>query len=221
MNWHDIGKRIHTRRKELKMTLAALGESVGRKKTDRKKVSHVTIRNWESGAEIKKDNFDALAKALSVSIAWLETGTEQPGLVREDPNAYIIQAREVPLIDMVAAGDWSECVDPYPVGHGVETRLCPVRHGDNTFAVRINGESMMPRFRHGEIIFCDPGQQPNNGDFIIAKLTDDNQATFKQLIIEDGKHFLKAINPDWPNQFIEINGNCHIVGKVIAKIETF
>jgi transcriptional regulator with XRE-family HTH domain len=83
MNWHEIGNRIHTRRKELKLTLAALGESVGRKKSDRKKVSHVTIRNWELGAEIKKDNFDALAKALSVSSTWLETGRDQPGLVNE------------------------------------------------------------------------------------------------------------------------------------------
>ena len=206
-------ERLEKTAKEKGLNLSKLAEKIG--------YSRAAATRWRKGGKLSSEALVTIAKILGVTPEWLETGKEQPGLVREEPSAYIIQAKEVPLIDMVAAGDWSECVDPYPVGHGVETRLCPVRHGDNTFAVRINGESMMPRFRHGEIIFCDPGQQPNNGDFIIAKLTDDNQATFKQLIIEDGKHFLKAINPDWPNQFIEINGNCHIVGKVIAKIETF
>jgi SOS-response transcriptional repressor LexA len=178
------------------------------------------MTNWQSRG-LPSSEYENISKKLGITVDQLIGDNLQPGLVREDPNVYIIQAKEVPLIDMVAAGNWSECVDPYPMGFGEETRLCPVRHGDNTFAVRINGESMMPRFRHGEIIFCDPSKRAENGDFIIAKLTDDNQATFKQLIIEDGKHFLKAINPDWPNQFIEINGNCHIVGKVIAKIESF
>ncbi|WP_263203922.1 MULTISPECIES: S24 family peptidase [unclassified Shewanella] len=43
----------------------------------------------------------------------------------------------------------------------------------------------------------------------------ENQATFKQLIIDGNKKYLKALNPDWPNKFVEINGNCTIVGKVV------
>lgn len=142
-------------------------------------------------------------------------------LVSENNVEYLANAQKVPVIDMVAAGDWSECVDPYPVGDAESWEICPVSHGENTFAVRINGESMEPRFKHGEIIFCDPSQQAHNGDYVIAKLSDENQATFKQLVIEDGKNMLKAANPNWPQRYIPINGNCHIVGKVIARVERF
>lgn len=210
--------------KAFKTLILISGQKFGlvRKKDIADKIGSTSqkMTNWQSRG-LPTSEYENISKKLGITVDELISSSYKPGLVMEDPNAYIVQATEVPLIDMVAAGDWTECVDPYPVGHGVETRLCPVRHGENTFAVRINGESMMPRFRHGDIIFCDPSQQAVNGDFIIAKLTDDNQATFKQLIIEDGKHFLKAINPVWPNPFISINGNAHIVGKVIAKIETF
>jgi len=220
MKWDNVAIRIKSKRKELGLTLAALGTLIGKNRQDGKSVSHVTIRNWEAGAEIKKDNFDALAKALRVTTAWLEYGDSLS--VRETQatyNAQIMESNDVPLISMVAAGNWTECVDPYPMGFGEQPIPCPVKHSNNSFAVKISGESMMPRFMSGDIIFCDPNQRPENGDFIIAKLTDDNQATFKQLIIEDGNYFLKAINPNWPQQFVPINGNCHIVGRVIAKLD--
>lgn len=224
MNWEEIGKRIKSKRQG-RFTLKQFGVAVGRKKSNKKPVSHVTVRNWESGSEIKTDNLDAIILALGVSRDWLLNGKET---LIQDPNAaYNLNAeilkptKKVPLISMVQAGDWSEAFDPYQAGFGSSEEECPVPHGDSTFAVRINGESMMPKFEHGEIIFCDPSQRPENKDFVIAKLTDNNEATFKQLVIEDGQSMLKAINPNWHNTYMPINGNCHIVGKVIARLEKF
>lgn len=237
MKWIKIGERIHQMRKELNLSLSALGVLIGKNRSDSKKVSHVTVRNWEAGAQIKKDNFDALCKALGVTQEWLEHGDKaaeysktlmSDGGVNEPPGHFfsggqveILNTNNVPLIDMVAAGDFTEVADPYPVGGADVWINCPVDHGDNTFAVRISGESMLPKFEHGEVIFCDPSKRPENGDYVIAKLTDENQATFKQLVIDDGKMLLKAINPDWHTKYIPINGNCHIVGKVIARLEKF
>lgn len=240
MKWIKIGERIRKKRKELKLSLAALGVLVGKNRSDNKKVSHVTVRNWEAGTQIKKDNFDALCAALGVTQEWLENGDPDPaymiiakqGILAKDPEASydresflggisVVKSKKVPVIDLVAAGDWTEVADPYAVGNAQEWKECPVPHGENTFAVRINGESMLPKFQHGEIIFCDPSKQAENGDFVIAKLTDENRATFKQLIMEDGKTLLKALNPNWHTTYIPINGNCHIVGKIIARLEEF
>lgn len=201
-------------------------------------VSNGAISQWKTGTS-KPKNLLCIAKALRIEPdslkAYLEGGNESKLIYLDNMTLNDVSAsypsnaetipessiKKVPLIDMVAAGDWCDVADPYPVGEAESWEPCPVPHGENTFAVRINGESMAPKFQHGEIIFCDPSVQANSGDYVIAKLTDENQATFKQLVIEDGKHMLKALNPSWPQRYIPINGNCHIVGKVIARLEKF
>ena len=60
-----------------------------------------------------------------------------------------------------------------------------------------------------------PAVKPTNGKYVVARLDDENEATFKQLIIEGGHKFLKAANTAWPTQIQPINGNCTIVGVVI------
>lgn len=188
------------------------------------------LRKWQSGesTEIKGKNLLKLSKLGKTSMEWIQTGQEKIKIKESvasyntESNAEIINThKKVPLIDMVAAGHFEDIADPYPVGEAEEWYDCPVNHGINTFAVRINGESMLPKFEHGEILFCDPSQHPENKDYVIAKLTDENQATFKQLVIDGNQQMLKAINPHWPTQYIPINGNCEIVGKVIARLEKF
>jgi len=48
---------------------------------------------------------------------------------------------------------------------------------------------------------------------MIAKLADDNEATFKKLIIDGSQKYLKEINPQWP--MTPINGNCRIIDVAI------
>ena len=57
---------------------------------------------------------------------------------------------------------------------------------------------MSPTFNEDELIFVDPEVEPSNGKYVVARLDDENEATFKQLIIEGGHKFLKAANPAWP-----------------------
>lgn len=130
-----------------------------------------------------------------------------------------------PLISWVKAGDWCEIVNHFEPGDAEEWLPCPVQGSESMFALRVRGESMFnprgrPSFYDGDIIFVDPEAPYSHGSLVIAKL-DDNEATFKKLIIEGEKRYLRAINPDWPSPIMEINGNCHICGVVIAKMERF
>ena len=43
------------------------------------------------------------------------------------------------------------------------------------------------------------------------------ESMFKQLLIEDGRKLLKALNPEWAPRYIPINGNATITGVVIGK----
>lgn len=214
------------------------GAAYGRKKRFADKcnmnpayVSQLTNKVRNIGKQVARE----IEKALGLEKGWMDQhhyaahSTDKPTQksIREpepaqEYNAQILpQTNQIPVVDMVAAGDWTETTDPYPVGDAESWELCPVPHGENTFAVRISGESMLPKFEDGEIVFCDPSRQPENKDYVIAKLTDENQATFKQLVIEGGQKMLKALNPGWPTKYVSINGNCHIVGKVIARLEKF
>ena len=72
-----------------------------------------------------------------------------------------------------------------------------------------------------DVNFIDPKVKTVDGKYAVARLDDGNQATFKQLIIEDGQKFLQAANPDWPTPIQPINGNCTIVGVVISAMRLF
>lgn len=217
-----LAERAKSARKEAKLTQKEAAKKIG--------IKQPSLSGIETGdtKAIDANTLIGMARAYNVNPEWLNTGqqklkvAESQGLYNQKSDDYVeIQkkTKPVPLINMVAAGNWSEVADPYPVGEAEEWLDCPVKHGTNTFAVKINGESMLPKFQHGEIIFCDPNAHAENKDYIIAKLTDENQATFKQLVIEGGQQLLKAINPNWPVQYVPINGNCEIVGKVIARLE--
>ncbi len=74
---------------------------------------------------------------------------------------------------------------------------------------------MAPYFPQGHIIFVDPEVVAISGKKVVAMLSDSNEATFKQYIEDGGQKMLKAMNPNWPEPYIAINGNCRIVGTVI------
>lgn len=56
---------------------------------------------------------------------------------------------------------------------------CPPQlyQSSDAYAVEVSGESMWPRYRHGELVYCDPGHQLKKGDFVVAQIIiDDDMA---------------------------------------------
>lgn len=208
-------KRFVERRKELGLTQAETALAVG--------VSRVSISQWEKGETSPKGvNLHKLANVLKCDPSWLLTGQGSPVPANTEPS-NVEAGPELqgayPVISWVQAGDWSQIheinrleADHYP---------CPVKCSKQTFLLKVCGMSMSPVFNEGELIFVDPDVQPTNGKYVIARLDDENEATFKQLIIESGHKFLKAANPDWPTKIQPINGNCTIVGVVISAMRLF
>ena len=76
-------------------------------------------------------------------------------------------------------------------------------------------------FKDGDLVLVEPHAHAENGSLVVVRLDDESEATFKQLIIEGGRKFLKALNPNWPNRIFEVNGNATICGVVKAKTEVF
>lgn len=205
-----IGERIKLRRMKLKLTQEQVGKIVG--------VTKTSVSQWEKG-DYEPKSLMKLAKALKCTPEWLETGKGDEELARSNvvtlPN--VSTGPEIkgnyPLISWVQAGEWSSIVE-LPIDD-ITYYPCPVACSEQTFVLRVRGVSMEPVFSENELIFIDPARSPENGQYIIARLDDENEATFKQLVVEGNHKFLKPANPNWPEQLIAINGNCTIIGVVV------
>jgi len=124
-----------------------------------------------------------------------------------------------PVISWVQAGDWMEIAEGYEPQYGEELLPCPVKCSKDSFVLRVRGISMEPRFHNDDLIFVDPHADAVNGRYVVVMIEDTTEATFKQLIVEGGRQYLKALNPEWPNRIIEVNQNARICGVVVFKGE--
>lgn len=124
-----------------------------------------------------------------------------------------------PVISWVQAGEWMEIAEDYEPQYGAELLPCPVKCSPDTYVLRLHGVSMEPKFHDGDLIFVDPNVEPVHGKYVVVMLEDTAEATFKQLIVEGGRQYLKALNPNWPDPIIEVNQNARICGVVVFKGE--
>ena len=153
-----------------------------------------------------------LERAMGKPVAWMDR-SHGPAL---PPDARPVGGEPgYPLISWVQAGGWTESPEPAPA----EARLpCPVPCGPDTFVLRVSGESMAPRFEDGDFIFVDPEPPPAHGSYVVVRRGDGTgAATFKQLVEEDGRRYLKAVNPDWPEPIVEADAQAIISGTVVFK----
>lgn len=190
------------------------------------------ISKWLIGeAMAEADSIAALSQWLGVRREWLEYGVSPknsesavPTVVRSvipSSNVSSIHHRfgKVPLISWVQAGDWCEAI-PNLEEHNPESWLsCPVPISPNGYALKVRGDSMTNSgpgrsYPAGCIIFVDPEIEVNTGDRVIARLPRTNEATFKVLVEDAGRQYLRPINPQYP--IIEITEETYICGKVVG-----
>jgi len=159
-------------------------------------------------------------KNISPSLALLLPNATVP------PSKNGSQPNSVPLLSWVQAGDWQEIEDLHTIGCAEKWIPCPVPHSANTFALTVRGRSMYNpgekrSFDDGDIIHVDGDSPAEHRSLVVVRLTDQNDAIFKQLLVEGEKHFLEALNPSWPNRIVEMPRDAVICGVVISKVVSF
>ena len=69
----------------------------------------------------------------------------------------------------------------------------------NTFALRVTGDSMIGRhILDGDIVLLEHGPEPRHGQVVAALI--DRKSTLKTFLLKNGKPFLRAENPKYPDQ---------------------
>ncbi len=71
----------------------------------------------------------------------------------------------------------------------------------------------------GSLILVDTEVEAAPGKLVVAKLPDSNEATFKKLVSDGGKLFLKPLNPAY--RIEEFTEECRIVGVVVQATQKF
>lgn len=211
----SIGQRISKLMLDMDVSNAKLARMIG--------VSRPTIGNWIEGKSAPTgENLTNLANALKVDPNWLMSGKESQ--VRLDNNVDISQkipfdGRPIPVISWVAAGSFG-LIETVLRDAEVDEYLPPIKEcGKNGYGLVVTGISMSPKFEPEDRIYVNPDFQVSDlktGDLVIVSCAGDNEATFKQLIIEGTTKYLKPLNPKWDEQIIKLTEDCRLVGKVVG-----
>ena len=68
------------------------------------------------------------------------------------------------------------------------------------FALQVLGNSMEPEFKDGAIIVVDPSVPLHHGAYVVIDYQ--GETTFRQFIVRDDKHYLIALNDNYPEVLI-------------------
>ena len=97
--------------------------------------------------------------------------------------------KKVPVLSYVQAG--------LPCDGGQEQydewAIAPATVPKRTYALRVRGDSMLPLFHEGQLLFVDPCRSPIPGDYVIARSTSGvlPEVTFKKYVVT----WLRLVGP--------------------------
>lgn len=148
-----------------------------------------TLRSYEDGrAEPGGDFFKKLVEVYpDANVTYIMTGVE---FTKFAPLAV----KELPILNEVRAG--------MPIMGFNDEDVIGVTYTSNMtdkdlFALKVKGDSMEPEISEGDIAVCAPHRPFVNGKLFIV-VTDDSEATIKQVWKKDNSYGLVARNPEYP-----------------------
>lgn len=215
-----LAERIKSARSHAKLTQKALALKVG--------VEQPVISQLETGKNLQSVHLPKIAHVCGVNAIWLsENIGSMTGSSAVDSNVsnarQPVESYRYPVISWVAAGAWAEAIEPYPAGFSDRYEFSEYDSKGAAFWLEVKGDSMTSpvgqSVTEGTLILVDTEAEAAPGKLVIAKLPDSNEATFKKLVNDGGKLFLKPLNPAW--RIEPFNEDCRIVGVVVRALQKF
>lgn len=221
---------LKEKRLEKNLTLEKVGKMVG--------VGKSTVRKWENGMieNMGRDKIVLLSKALDISPLEI-LGISEDELPKSDITTIynkLEPKRQKKVYDFAEAQleqqnkvinlfDHKETVEvtaKVSAGTGItwlgdstydkEVTSKP-KHYDEAF--EINGDSMTPLFKDGEVIFVEHTEIVENGQIAVVQI--DDESFIKKVYIEENAMRLVSLNKDYKDIVAGDDCDIRIVGKVI------
>ena len=108
-------------------------------------------------------------------------------------------AQAVPLVGFAQAGAGGFFDDAgFPVGQGWDLVELPAQSGEGAYALKVQGDSMLPLYRDGDVLIVEPGAAVRKGDRVVVK-TSGGEVMAKVLERRTaGAVLLVSLNPAHP-----------------------
>ena len=123
------------------------------------------------------------AEAVDLDAAYL-SGVLQELVDSSAGNVESVSGKTVPVVNRVSAGYPRDFTDlSYPPRIADDYVSCPEVNDRDAFAARVHGDSMVPKYREGDIVIFSPALPPRDGDDCFVRFAD-GQTTFKRVFFE-------------------------------------
>lgn len=161
----SVGDRVKQRRKELNMSVDELAKKINKDRS--------TIYRYESHEieDLPLSIVEPLAKALHTTTGYIM------GWNNSEKNNRLI-----PVLGSVRAGYPAEAVENILDYEEITEEMA---NNGEYFALRVNGDSMEPRFVDGDVVIVRKQEDVDNGDIAIM-LVNGDEATIKKVQKFDG-----------------------------------
>ena len=144
---------------------------------------------------------ESLAKVMDATGATLE---EFLNLVKGGEAASGLSGRRtVPMVGFAQAGGGGYFEDAgFEPGDGFELVELPERSGPGTFALGVQGDSMLPLYRKGDVLIVRPDAAVRQGDRVVVR-TLDGEVMAKVLDRRSAEEIeLASLNPEHPPRVV-------------------
>ena len=159
---------------------------------------------WPSTESIAKV-LDATGATMEQFLTFMRPATSFFGL---PDGSFPAQGSSIPLLGFAQAGAGGFFDDGgFPAGQGwdvVEFPAAPSQKA-GVYALEVQGDSMMPLYRDGDVLIVEPGAQVRRNDRVVVK-TREGEVMAKVLLRQSPRSIeLMSLNPEHPNRTIELS----------------
>ena len=104
---------------------------------------------------------------------------------------------DIPMYGAIPAGMPADTQETPDTCISIDISTLGIPRHARTFALKVRGESMIDaHICHGDTVIME-SREPRNGEIVAALI--DGETTLKRFITRQGKAYLKAENPDYPD----------------------
>ncbi|KQK42800.1 LexA family transcriptional regulator [Acinetobacter baumannii] len=194
------------------------------------KVSKASVGQWFNGPtkELDGSNLTLASEFLGVNHKWL-AGERAPMLLDKKSDANVVfnndEISKIPVLDYVQAGLFNSVGydGVNPIGETYTTYKSAKEK--SVFSLTVQGDSMLPDFKPGDLLTIDTALMPQPGSFVVAQ-NGDYEATFKKYRVIGYDDFgreifeLVPLNPDYPT-LSSLNHNISIIGVMVLHMRKY
>jgi len=157
---------------------------------------------WPSTESIAKV-LQATGETLETFVALAQPNERPRSRDARQGDRLFGNPRGVPLLGFAQAGIGGFFDDGgFPAGYGWDEISLPGLSDESAYALKVSGDSMLPLYRHGDVIIVSPTARVRRGDRVVVKTTD-GEVMAKILKKQSaGEVELASFNPSHPNRTI-------------------